>query len=62
VDLSQGKMPKNEIQVLGEVLLHHVDNRMGEAAMRALIVAILYEGYCRIGRTPDVITLRDWNF
>jgi hypothetical protein len=55
-------MPENEIQVLGEVLLHHIDNRMGEAAMRALIIAILYEGYCRIGRTPHVITLRDWNF
>jgi hypothetical protein len=62
VDLPQGKMPENKIQVLGEVLLHHIDNRMSEAAMRALVIAILYEGYRRTDRTPDVITPRDWNF
>jgi hypothetical protein len=32
VDLTQGKMPENEIQVLVELLLHHIDNRMSEAA------------------------------
>src|SRR5258706_2942761 len=58
----KGKCLKTKIQVLGEVLLHHIDNRMSEAAMRALVIAILYEGYRRTDRTPDVITPRDWNF
>jgi hypothetical protein len=60
--LTQGKMPENKIQVFSEVLLHHIDNGMGAAAMRALVIAILYKGYRRIGGTPNMITLRDGHF
>jgi hypothetical protein len=55
--LRERKMTKDKPQSIAKLLSNFLYDRVGRAAVRAFIVAVLQQGHGRCCRTPDMITL-----
>src|ERR1700742_2236044 len=61
MDFRQREMAKRESEARPEIPLHSFDDRVGAAAIRALVVAIFEKCHRRIVRTLDVVAGVDWH-
>ncbi len=58
----QGKVAKNEGKFLAEVFLHALDDRIGVAAVGALVIAVFDEDDGGGEVALDVVVGGDWDF